>query len=100
MCNLVALFTPQYGIIHLEDKVMGRPKKNFYHGDLGLSIREKMRQLDLEDRRHQSPSDSLLYQNHTGYYGERIERTNEWGYGIGLPVDQECDDWLERLYER
>ena len=77
MCNLVALFTPQYGIIQVKDLEMGRNKKSFYEEDLGRSISTKMRELDLEDR--------------ANLYGEFLELVTS---------DQEEEDWLERLYER
>jgi hypothetical protein len=56
---------------------MGK-KKSFYGDDLGLSIRKKMRELDLADREPEK-------QDHT--------------LGSQLPADQEDEDWEERLYE-
>jgi hypothetical protein len=56
---------------------MGK-KKSFYGDDLGLSIRKKMRDLDLADREP-----------------EELDHT----LGSQLPADQEDEDWEERLYE-
>ena len=56
---------------------MGK-KKSFYGDDLGLSIRKKMRELDLADRER-----------------EELDHT----LGSQLPADQEDEDWEERLYE-
>jgi hypothetical protein len=97
---------------------MGRPKKNFYSEDLGLSIRDKMRQLDLEDRRHkwsrkeadgfasfitrieESAFPDPIHKSHTGYFGDRYAMNSGTAYSEGMAPDQESDDWLERLYER
>ena len=65
---------------------MGRPKKDFYSGDVGLSIREKMKELDWEDR-------------HNGEMGI-VDNGNVHIPHINAPSDQEDEDWLERLYER
>ena len=56
---------------------MGK-KKSFYTDDLGLSIRHKMRELDLADR-----------------------EPEERGYELGSqrPADQEDEDWEAKLYE-
>jgi len=56
---------------------MGK-KKSFYVGDLGLSIRNKMRELDLADREPEEQDPAL---------------------GSQCPADQEDEDWEERLYE-
>jgi len=56
---------------------MGK-KKSFYVGDLGLSIRNKMRELDLADREPEEQDPAL---------------------GSQCPADQEDDDWEEKLYE-
>ena len=45
-----AVKDPQYGIMSLEARDMGRPKKNFYEGDEGLAIQRWMRDLDWQDR--------------------------------------------------
>jgi len=56
---------------------MGK-KKSYYGNDLGLSIRQKMRDLDLEDREPEDYDPTL---------------------GSQLPADQEDEDWEEKLYE-
>ena len=55
---------------------MGRPRKSYYGEDEGLAIRKKMREFDLEDGK---------------------EYPDE---GPQIPVDQEDEDWQERMYER
>jgi hypothetical protein len=55
---------------------MGR-KKSFYKDDLGLSIRHKMRELDLAD----------------------YEPEEEHMLGSQLPADQEDEEWEAKLYE-
>ena len=67
--------TPQYVIMALEARSMGRPRKSYYGEDEGLAIRKKMRQFDLEEGRD-DPEDQRI------------------------PVDQEDEDWQERMYER
>ena len=67
--------TPQYVIMALEDRSMGIPRKSYYGEDEGLAIRKKMREFDLEEGRD-DPEDQRI------------------------PVDQEDDDWQERMYER
>ena len=52
---------------------MGRPRKSYYTEDEGLAIR-KMREFDLEDL--------------------EIDEDQQ------IPVDQEDEDWQERMYER
>ena len=54
---------------------MGRPRKSYYGEDEGLAIRKKMREFDLEEGRD-DPKDQRI------------------------PVDQEDEDWQERMYER
>jgi len=66
---------PQYGIMALEARSMGRPRKSYYGEDEGLAIRKKMREFDLEEGRD-DPEDQRI------------------------PVDQEDEDWQERMYER
>mgnify|MGYP003151327038 FL=1 len=53
---------------------MGRPRKSYYGEDEGLAIRKKMREFDLEDL--------------------EIDEDQQ------VPVDQEDEDWQERMYER
>ena len=67
--------TPQYVIMALEARSMGRPRKSYYGEDEGLAIRKKMREFDLEEGRD-DPEDQRI------------------------PVDQEDEDWRERMYER
>lgn len=52
--------------------------KNFYEDDLGLSIRKKMRELDLRDC---DPQIELIPRRYP------------------LPVDQEDENWIEKMYE-
>ena len=54
---------------------MGKPRKNYYGEDEGLAIRKKMREFDLEES-GDDPEDRPI------------------------PVDQEDEDWQERMYER
>ena len=54
---------------------MGRPRKSYYGEDEGLAIRKKRREFDLEDGAD-DPEDQRI------------------------PVDQEDEDWQERMYER
>jgi len=56
---------------------MGK-KKSFYRDDLGLSIRRKMRELDLADREPEERDHAL---------------------GSQRPADQEDEDWEAKLYE-
>ena len=64
--------------MHLYDgKTMGR-KHNYYTDDLGSSIKRKLRELDLADRKPEE-FEHLL--------------------GSQLPADQEDEDWEARLYE-
>ena len=77
----VYIKTPQYGIMRLEARNMGR-RKSYYGEDEGLAIRRKMREFDLED------SDPE-FKNQDSQTLDPL-----------IPVDQEDDDWLERMYER
>ena len=54
------------------------PRKKFlpYGDDEGFAIRDKMRELDREDGEHDPDEDRPI------------------------PVDQEDEDWQERMYER
>ena len=52
--------------------------KRFYEDDLGLSIRKKMRELDLRDC---DPQIELIPRRYP------------------LPVDQEDENWIEKMYE-
>jgi hypothetical protein len=61
--------------MHLEAWSMGKPRKNYYGEDEGLAIRKKMREFDLEES-GDDPEDRPI------------------------PVDQEDEDWQERMYER
>jgi hypothetical protein len=72
----VYIKTPQYGIMQLEDRSMGRPRKSYYGEDEGLAIRKKMREFDLEESGDDPDKDRPI------------------------PVDQEDEDWQERMYER
>jgi len=60
---------------------MGRSRKNYYGEDEGLAIRKKMREFDLEAR--------LL-----------LQRGGDPDKDYSIPVDQEDEDWQERMYER
>ena len=60
---------------------MGRPRKSYYGEDEGLAIRKKMREFDLEAR--------LL-----------LQRGDDPDKDYSIPVDQEDEDWQERMYER
>lgn len=55
---------------------MGKPRKNYYGEDEGLAIRKKMREFDLEESGDDPDEDRPI------------------------PVDQEDEDWQERMYER
>ena len=67
--------TPQYGIMRLEARSMGR-RKSYYGEDEGLAIRRKMREFDQDESKHDPDEDRPI------------------------PVDQEDEDWQERMYER
>ena len=67
--------TPQYGIMRLEAGDMGK-RKSYYGEDEGLAIRKKMREFDQDDGEHDPDEDQPI------------------------PVDQENEDWQERMYER
>jgi len=54
---------------------MGK-RKSYYGEDEGLAIRKKMREFDLE------------------------EKGNDPDEDCPIPVDQEDEDWQERMYER
>ena len=75
-----AVKDPQYGIMSLEARDMGRPKKNFYEGDEGRAIQRWMRDLDWRDRND-------------------IQNLEE-PCGSARPPDQEDEDWEEKLYQR
>ena len=60
----------------LGDRDMGRPRKSYYGEDEGLAIRKKMREFDLEEKGNDPDEDRPI------------------------PVDQEDEDWQERMYER
>ena len=62
----------------------GTRKKSYYAEDVGLSIQHIMRDLDWEDRQEKY---------------EAIARTEECE-SEPISVDQEDEDWLEKLYER
>ena len=62
----------------------GTRKKSYYAEDVGLSIQHIMRDLDWEDRQEKY---------------EAITRTEECE-SEPIWVDQEDEDWLEKLYER
>ena len=59
-------------------------KKSYYAEDVGLSIQHVMRDLDWEDRQE---------------YYTALTRTQEWEQEP-ITVDQEDEDWVEKLYER
>ena len=67
--------TPQYGIMRLRVRDMGK-RKSYYGEDEGLAIRKKMREFDLEEKGNDPDEDRPI------------------------PVDQEDEDWQERMYER
>ena len=60
---------------------MGRHKSQ-YSEDAGQAIRKKMREFDLEDR------------------DPEFKNQDSQTLDPPIPVDQEDDDWLERMYER
>tara|TARA_R110002110_G_scaffold116927_1_gene288942 strand:+ start:1795 stop:1983 length:189 start_codon:yes stop_codon:yes gene_type:complete len=62
--------------MQLEATGMGKPRKNYYGEDEGLAIRKKMREFDLEESGDDPDEDRPI------------------------PVDQEDEDWQERMYER
>ena len=62
----------------------GTRKKSYYAEDVGLSIQHVMRDLDWEDRQE---------------YYTALTRTQEWEQEP-ITVDQEDEDWVEKLYER
>jgi hypothetical protein len=68
--------------MQLEDRSMGRSRKNYYGEDEGLAIRKKMREFDLEAR--------LLLK----------QRGDDPDKDYSIPADQEDEDWQERMYER
>jgi len=72
----VYIKTPQYGIMGIKVGDMGRYKSQ-YSEDTGQAIRKKMREFDLDERREFDPD-----------------------VGDAIPVDQEDEDWQERMYER
>ena len=57
-------------------------KKRYYGEDVGLSIQNKMKDLDWEDRHPE---------RHPPHHDPDSAK---------MPADQEDDDWRERLYER
>ena len=61
---------------------MGRPRKSYYGEDEGPAIRKKMREFDLEDLDPESKN-------------QDSQTTDPQ-----IPVDQEDEDWQERMYER
>jgi hypothetical protein len=80
-CKILSSFekvyikTPQYGIMRLRVRDMGK-RKSYYGEDEGLAIRKKMREFDLEEKGNDPDEDRPI------------------------PVDQEDEDWQERMYER
>ena len=66
---------PQYAIMLLEAGDMGK-RKSYYGEDEGLAIRKKMREFDQEDKDDNPDEDQPI------------------------PVDQEDEDWHEKMYER
>ena len=62
--------------MRLRVRDMGK-RKSYYGEDEGLAIRKKMREFDLDERREFDPD-----------------------VGDVAPVDQEDEDWQERMYER
>lgn len=74
-----------------------------YSGDLGQSIREKMREFDSEDsdnRREEGIRDRM---GKSHQFGNHI-RVGDWSYGrvvhVGCAPDQEEEGWQEKMYER
>jgi hypothetical protein len=61
-----------------------RRKKSYYAEDVGLSIQHIMKELDWADRQEKYTA---------------IIRTEECE-SSPITVDQEDEDWLEKLYER
>jgi len=61
-----------------------RRKKSYYAEDVGLSIQNRMKELDWEDRQEKYTA---------------MVRTEEFE-SSPITVDQEDEDWLEKLYER
>ena len=72
------------------EKEMGRYRKeSFYEGDEGNAIQQWMRTLDIDERqRYYSSKD------------RRIARRRGVIEPEPITVDQEDDDWEEKLYER
>jgi len=62
----------------------GTRKKSYYAEDVGLSIQHIMKELDWADRQEKYTA---------------IIRTEECE-SSPITVDQEDEDWLEKLYER
>ncbi len=62
----------------------GTRKKSYYAGDVGLAIQHIMRDLDWEERQEKY---------------EAMTRTEECE-SEPISVDQEDEDWVEKLYER
>ena len=71
----VYIKTPQYGIMGIKVGDMGRYKSQ-YSEDTGQAIRKKMREFDLDEKGNDPEEDRPI------------------------PVDQEDEDWQERMYER
>jgi hypothetical protein len=61
--------------MRLRVRDMGK-RKSYYGEDEGLAIRKKMREFDLEEKGNDPDEDRPI------------------------PVDQEDEDWQERMYER
>ena len=66
----------------LGDRDMGRPRKSYYGEDEGLAIRKKMREFDLEE------------------LDPEFKNQDSQTTDPQIPVDQEDEDWQERMYER